>query len=99
MTSYETVEKVAKELETLAANHGVCIAAVVTAGDGEGMIVVANPQAISPLVLLRAARALEEHASRFVAVNATEAYESLVKEGEIRASGTPLTKTGWMKSG
>ena len=97
MTNYEAVEKVGKELEPLAANHGVCIVAMVTAGDGEGMIVVANPQAISPLVLLRAARTLEEHASRFVAVNAPEAYESLVKEGEIRASGTPLTKTGWMK--
>jgi hypothetical protein len=97
MTCYETVEKVGKELEALATSHGVCIAAVVTAGEGEGMIVVANPQASYPLVLLRATRALEEHAERFVAKNAPEAFESLVKEGEVQAPGTPLTRTGWMK--
>jgi hypothetical protein len=81
MTCYETVEKVGKELETLAASHGVCIAAVVTAGEGEGMIIVANPQASYPLVLLRATKALEEHAERFVAKNAPEALESLVEGG------------------
>jgi len=99
MTNYETVEKVGKELEALAASRGVCIAAVVTCGDREGMIVVANPQASYPLVLLRATRALEEHAERFVEKNAPEAFESLVQEGEIRAPGTPLTRTGWMKDG
>jgi hypothetical protein len=97
MSNYETVGKVGKELEALAANHGVCIAAVVTAGEGEGMIVVANPQASYPLVLLRATRALEEHAARFVEKNAPEAFESLMREGEVRAPGTPLTRTGWMR--
>jgi hypothetical protein len=97
MTCYEIMEKVGKELEALAASHGVCIAAVVTAGEGEGMIVVANPQASYPLVLLRATKALEEHAERFVAKNAPEAFESLVKEGDVQAPGTPLTRTGWMK--
>jgi len=97
MAEHETLEKVGKELEALAISHGVCIAAVVTCGEGEGMTVMANPLASPPLALLRATRALEDHAARFVAENAPEAFESLLQEGEVPAPGTPLTRTGWMK--
>jgi hypothetical protein len=97
MTSQETMETVGKELEALALSHGVCIAAVVTGGGGEGLTVMANPLASPPLVLLRATRALEDHAVRFVAENAPEAYQSLLSEGQSNAQGTPLTRTGWMK--
>jgi hypothetical protein len=97
MTEHETLEKVGQELEALALSHGVCIAAVVTCGEREGLTVMANPLASPPLALLRATRALEDHAARFVAENAPEAFESLVQEGEVPAPGTPLTRTGWMK--
>jgi len=99
MTEHETLEKVGKELEALAASHGICIAAVVSVGEGEGMTVLANPLARPPLALLRAIAALEEHAARFVAENAPEAYQSLAMEGETGAPGAPLTRAGWMKKG
>jgi DNA-binding FadR family transcriptional regulator len=99
MTSLETMDKVSKELKVLAANHGVCIAAVVTAAKvAEGQTVMANPQASHPLALLKATMALEDQAARFVAENATEAFEALMKEAETTASGTFLTRKGWRES-
>ena len=97
MTEHETLEKVRQELEALATSHGVCIAAVVTTGEGEGLTLVANPSVSPPLVLLRATIALEDHAARFVEENAPEAYQSLARERKTAAPGTPLTRTGWMK--
>jgi len=97
MTEHETLEKIGMELETLALSYGVCIAAVVTCGEREGLTVLANPLASPPLALLRATRALEDHAVKFVAEHAPEALESLVQEGGTAAPGTPLTRTGWMK--
>jgi hypothetical protein len=97
MTSHETMEQIGKELEALALSHGVCIAAVVTTGEGEGLTVMANPLACPPLALLRATVALEDHAARFVAENAPEAFQSLARDGETVAPGMPLTRTGWMK--
>jgi hypothetical protein len=97
MTEHETLGKVGQELEALALSHGVCIAAAVTAGEGEGLTLVANPLASSPLTLLRATIALEVHAARFVEENAPEAYQSLAREKETAAQRTPLTRTGWMK--
>lgn len=79
----------------LVANHGACIAAVVAAGKvAEGLTVMATPQAGHPLALLKATMALEDQAARFVAGNATEAFETLMKEAETRASGTFLTRKG-----
>jgi hypothetical protein len=97
MTSHDQMEKVGKELEALALSHGVCIAAVVTAGEGEGLAVVANAQASHPLALLRATRALGAHAERFVAKSAPQAYQYLVEEGEIRAPGTPPSGPDFVK--
>jgi len=99
MTSHEIMGKLGKELEALAQSHGVCIAAVVATSEGEeGLTVMTNPLASPPLALLRATLALEDHAARFVAENAPEAYENLVREAEAAAPGTPLTRTGWMKN-
>jgi len=97
MNEHETLEKVGQELEALALSHGVCIAAVVTAGEGEGLTLVANPLASPPLALLRATIALEDHAARFVKENAPKAYQSLARERETAAPGTPLTRSRWMK--
>jgi hypothetical protein len=96
MTMHEELEKVGQELQMLALSHGVCIAAVVTAGEGEGLALVANAPASHPLALLRATRALEEHAEKFVAKNATEAYHTLAKQGEVRATH-PAAGTDWTK--
>jgi hypothetical protein len=89
VTSQKTLEKIGKELEELATNHGVCIAAVVTFGEGEGLTVMVTPLASPPL-------ALEDHAARFVAEHALVAYQSLAREREAGAPGSPLTR-GWLK--
>jgi hypothetical protein len=99
MTSHEIMGKLGKELEALAQSHGVCIAAVVATSEGEeGLTVMTNPLASPPLALLRATLALEDQAARFVAENAPETFESLVKEAEATATQAPLTRTGWTKN-
>jgi hypothetical protein len=99
MKNQEIMEKVGKELETLAQSHGVCIAAVIATGEsGEALTVVTNPLVSPPLTLLRATLALEDQAARFVAENAPEAFETMVNAADTVATQMPLTRRGWTQS-
>ena len=58
MTSHKIMKIVERELEALALCHGICIAAVVVASEGEGLTLMTNPLSGHPLALLKATMVL-----------------------------------------